>query len=52
MPTTQLLDSLPIVGVFVAFAIFTMLCYEVGFRVGRWWQDRRKGAGKRTRSSP
>jgi hypothetical protein len=43
MPTTQLLDSLPIVGVFVAFAIFTMLCYEIGFRVGRWWQDREPG---------
>jgi hypothetical protein len=43
MPTAQLLDSLPIVGVFVAFAIFTMLCYEVGFRVGRWWQDREPG---------
>jgi hypothetical protein len=43
MPTIQLLDSLPIVGVFVAFAVFTMLVYEVGFRVGRWWQDREPG---------
>jgi hypothetical protein len=43
MPATQLLDSLPVVGVFVAFAIFTMLCYEVGFRVGKWWQDREPG---------
>jgi hypothetical protein len=43
MPTAQLLDSLPIVGVFVAFAIFTMLCYEAGFRLGRWWQDREPG---------
>jgi hypothetical protein len=43
MPTTQLLDSLPVVGVFVAFAIFTMLCYEIGFRLGRWWQDREPG---------
>ena len=43
MPSAQLLDSLPILGVFVAFAIFTMLCYEIGFRVGRWWQDREPG---------
>jgi hypothetical protein len=43
MPTVQLLDSLPIVGVFVAFAIFTLLCYEGGFRLGRWYQDRTPG---------
>ena len=43
MPTIQLLDSLPIVGVFVAFAIFTLLMYEAGFRFGRWWQDREPG---------
>jgi hypothetical protein len=43
MPSTQILDALPIFGVFVAFAIFTMLCYEIGFRVGRWWQDREPG---------
>lgn len=41
--TVQLLDSLPIVGVFIAFAIITMLCYEGGFRLGRWWQDREPG---------
>ena len=43
MVTTQLLDSLPILGVFVAFAAFSLLCYEVGFRFGRWWQDREPG---------
>lgn len=43
MPSTQLLDSLPILGVFAAFAIFTLLCYEGGFRIGRWWQDREPG---------
>ena len=41
--TVQLLDSLPIVGVFIAFVVFTMLCYEAGFRLGRWWQDREPG---------
>jgi hypothetical protein len=43
MPASQLLDSLPILGVFVAFAIFTMLCYEGGFRFGRWYQERTPG---------
>jgi hypothetical protein len=43
MPSSQLLDSLPIGGVFVAFAIVTLLCYEGGFRLGRWWQDREPG---------
>jgi hypothetical protein len=43
LPNTQLLDSLPILGVFVAFAIFSMLCYEGGFRLGRWYQERTPG---------
>jgi hypothetical protein len=43
MPTSQLLDSLSIVGVFVAFALVTMACYEGGFRLGRWWQERMPG---------
>jgi hypothetical protein len=43
MVTTQLLDSLPILGVFVLFAIVALLFYEAGFRFGRWWQDRMPG---------
>ncbi len=43
MPSSQLLDSLPIPLVFVAFALFTMLCYEIGFRIGRWYQERTPG---------
>ncbi len=43
MPTLQSFDSVPVLGVFVAFAIFTLLCYEGGFRLGRWWQDREPG---------
>ena len=43
MPTSQLLDSLPILMVFVAFAIFTLICYEIGFRIGRWYQERTPG---------
>lgn len=36
----QLLDSLSIVAVFVAFALGALLMSEGGFRVGRWWQNR------------
>jgi hypothetical protein len=43
MPANQLLDSLSIAGVFVVFAIITMACYEGGFRLGRWWQEREPG---------
>ena len=40
---TQLLDPIPIVLVFVLFAIVTLACYELGFRIGRMWQDRMPG---------
>ena len=43
MPTPQLLDTLPIAALFVAFALIMLVCYEGGFRVGRWWQDRTPG---------
>lgn len=43
MLNAQLLDSLPILLVFVAFALVAMLFYEAGFRLGRWWQDRTPG---------
>jgi hypothetical protein len=41
--SSQLLDSLPIVGVFIAFAIVAMLLYEAGFKFGRWYQERTPG---------
>jgi hypothetical protein len=41
--TTSLIDPIPIAGVFVLFMVITLACYEVGFRVGRWWQDRMPG---------
>ena len=40
---TQLLDPIPVLGVFVLFAIITLGFYEIGFRIGRWWQDRLPG---------
>ena len=43
LPNIQLLDSLPPLLVFVAFALVAMLFYEAGFRLGRWWQDRTPG---------
>src|SRR6476646_2739927 len=43
MFTTQLLDSLPIGGVFLAFAVVSMLFYEGGFKFGRWYQERTPG---------
>lgn len=39
----QVLDPIPIVAVFALFAVVTLACYEIGFRVGRWWQDRMPG---------
>jgi hypothetical protein len=34
----DLLDRMPILGAFVAFAVIALVTYEIGFRVGRWWQ--------------
>ena len=40
MDAQQLLDPLPIAGVFLLFVVIALATYEVGFRVGRWWQRR------------
>jgi hypothetical protein len=34
------LDSLPIGGVFIAFAVMALVLYEAGYRLGRVWQGR------------
>ncbi len=36
----HLIDSLSIVGFFVAFVIVALITAEVGYRLGRWWQER------------
>src|SRR5688500_13374301 len=36
----QLLDQLPLIVILSLFAVILLVAYEVGFRVGRWWQDR------------
>ena len=38
--SSQLLDPLPILGVFALFAALGLAAYEGGFRIGRWWQAR------------
>jgi hypothetical protein len=38
-----MLDSHSIVTVVLAFAIISLAFYEIGFRFGRWWQDRMPG---------
>jgi hypothetical protein len=43
MPNLQLLDSVPILGVFVLIVVVTLVFYEAGFRLGRWWQIRTPG---------
>ncbi len=40
MSFQESLDALPIAGVFAAFAVVALIVYEVGFRIGRWWQGR------------
>ena len=39
MPYHQLLDSLPILGVFVTFMIVGLITSEGGYHLGRWWQN-------------
>jgi hypothetical protein len=39
----SLLDSWSVPVIFVAFAVISLALYEIGFRIGRWWQDREPG---------
>lgn len=40
---TPFLDAFPITVVIAMFAVITLGCYEIGYRVGRWWQAREPG---------
>lgn len=40
---TQFLDQFSIPMVFVLFAVVTLVCFEIGYRIGVWWQDRLPG---------
>jgi hypothetical protein len=44
----QFLDQFPLSGLFVVVALITLACYEGGFRLGRWWQDRTPGEQEAT----
>ena len=41
--TQHPLDPISIPLFFVLYVVVMFICYEVGFRVGRWWQDREPG---------
>ena len=43
MTGAQLLDPIPISVAFLLFAVVMLAVYEVGFRVGRWHQERTPG---------
>jgi hypothetical protein len=43
MVPQQLLDPIPIPAFFVLLVIVLFICYEIGFRIGRWWQIRTPG---------
>jgi hypothetical protein len=36
----QVLDPLPTLAIVALFAVLALAAYEVGFRIGRWWQER------------
>jgi phage-related protein len=40
MGAQQLLDQISIPGVFLLIVVILFVVFEIGFRVGRWWQDR------------
>jgi hypothetical protein len=40
MIAAQLLDPIPVIGVFLGFAILALIVFEIGYRVGVWWQRR------------
>ncbi len=40
MYSQQLLDPIPIVGVLLLITAVLLAVFEVGYRVGRWWQEK------------
>jgi hypothetical protein len=41
--TQDVLDPVPVGVVFLLFTVVTFACFEVGFRLGVWWQAREPG---------
>jgi hypothetical protein len=40
MDPTRFIDTIPIIGIFLVFAVVALGIFEVGYRLGRWWQHR------------
>lgn len=36
----QIFDPVPVIALLVVFALSMVVAYELGFRIGRWWQGR------------
>jgi len=43
MPTTNPLEDVPVLVIFVIFAAVSFVAYEIGFQVGAWYQARTPG---------
>jgi hypothetical protein len=43
VPNHQPLDLVPVLWILALFAIASLVAYEIGFRIGRWWQRRTPG---------
>ena len=39
----QFFDPIPIIAIPIVFAVIALLLYEIGFRIGRWYQNRTPG---------
>jgi hypothetical protein len=37
----QFIDAIPIGGIFLAFSVVALIVSEGGYRLGRWWQNRK-----------
>jgi hypothetical protein len=40
---TDSLDQIPVPWIFVLFAIISLVFFEIGYRIGTWWQNRMPG---------
>jgi len=43
MPSTNLLEEVPVLLIFAVFAAVSFVAYEIGFQIGHWWQARTPG---------
>jgi hypothetical protein len=43
MPSGNPLEDVPVLAIFAIFAAISFVAYEIGFRIGHWWQARTPG---------